>query len=308
VDKATKLETIYNRIHEVRTRFEVLLRDAEIERLKAVAAGADADQANQRYALRQTELLDDFAFIAEANLGGEFLAPERIERIRRIGAQTWWRHFDDRQGVSQEELRRTADQPVVVLPVEETLLADKAQHVVRRAQQAAIDPAGYHGFKITVPENLYNFGELYNLSIQRGTLSEEERFKINEHIIQTIMMLSSMPFPKTMRRVPEYAGTHHETLVGTGYPKRLGAQELSVPSRIMAIADIFEALTASDRPYKKAKTLSESIKILAHFKRDQHIDAELFDLFLTSGTYLRYAQRYLKPEQIDDVDVSAFVG
>jgi HD-GYP domain-containing protein (c-di-GMP phosphodiesterase class II) len=120
-------------------------------------------------------------------------------------------------------------------------------------------------------------------------------------------MLDAMPFPKELRRVPEYAGTHHETLIGTGYPRRLTKDELSVPARIMAIADIFEALTASDRPYKKSKTLSEAVKILAAFKKDKHIDPDLFDLFLRSGVYMRYAQRYLKPEQIDSVDISWYV-
>ncbi len=159
-----------------------------------------------------------------------------------------------------------------------------------------------------MPQYLYNFGEVYNLCIARGTLSEEERFKINEHIIQTIVMLDAMPFPKELRRVAEYAGTHHETLGGTGYPRRLTKDELSVPARIMAIADIFEALTASDRPYKKAKSLSESVKILHKFKTDNHIDAELFDLFLSSGVYQRYAERFLKPEQIDRVEVEKYIG
>jgi HD-GYP domain-containing protein (c-di-GMP phosphodiesterase class II) len=159
-----------------------------------------------------------------------------------------------------------------------------------------------------VPKHLYNHGEIYNLGIGRGTLTEEERFKINEHVMQSLMMLEQLPLPKHLRRVPEYAGTHHETLTGSGYPRRLGAAELSVPTRIMAIADIFEALTASDRPYKKSKTLSESIRILAQFKKDRHIDPVLFDLFLTSGVYRRYAERFLRPEQIDSVDIGPFLG
>jgi HD-GYP domain-containing protein (c-di-GMP phosphodiesterase class II) len=114
--------------------------------------------------------------------------------------------------------------------------------------------------------------------------------------------------PYNLKRVPEYAGTHHETLIGTGYPRRLTEAELSIPSRIMAIADVFEALTARDRPYKKAKTLSESIKLLHKFKARRHIDPVLFDLFLTSGIYLRYAQQYLLPEQIDEVDISQYLG
>ena len=192
------------------------------------------------------------------------------------------------------------------LPASEPLLADQPWHIVPREETTALDPK--YGFRVKVPEHLYNFGEIYNLSVGRGTLTEEERFKINEHIMQTIVMLDSLPFPKHLKRVPEYAGTHHETLSGKGYPKQLAEGELSVPARIMAIADIFEALTASDRPYKKAKTLSESIKILSFFKKDRHIDGDLFDLFLTSGVYKRYGERFLQPEQIDEVDIAQFVG
>lgn len=164
------------------------------------------------------------------------------------------------------------------------------------------------GFKVNVPKHLYNHGETYNLSIGRGTLTEEERFKINEHVIHSLVMLEQLPLPKNLKRVPEYAGTHHETLVGTGYPRRLTAEQLTVPMRIMAIADVFEALTASDRPYKKAKTLSESIKILSFFKKDRHIDPDLFDLFLSSGVYKRYADKFLQPEQIDEIDIGKYLG
>ena len=306
VDKATKLETIHNRIHEIRTRFEVALRDAEIECLKAGRDGADRAEAEQRFEERKRELAADFAFIAECNIGGEFMAPEKVERVRRIAARTWLRSFDDRIGLSHEELRRYEGTPPAPLPVTEHLLADAPHHIIPRGVDKALDPK--YGFKVKVPQHLYNFGEVYNLSIARGTLSEEERFKINEHIIQTIVMLDAMPFPKELRRVPEYAGTHHETLGGSGYPRRLGKDELSVPARIMAIADIFEALTASDRPYKKAKSLSESVKILHKFKQDNHIDGELFDLFLRSGVYQRYAERFLKPEQIDTVEVEKYIG
>lgn len=306
VDKATKLETIYNRIHEVRMRFEVLLRDAQIELLEAVRDGGDVAAAQQRFKARRAQLADDFAFVADCNVGGEFMAPERVERLKKIAEETWLRHFDDRIGLSHEELRRYAGTPVSPLPALEHLLADRPHHIIPRGVDKALDPK--YGFKVKVPEHLYNFGEVYNLGISRGTLSEEERFKINEHIIQTIVMLDAMPFPKELRRVPEYAGTHHETLVGTGYPRRLTKDELSVPARIMAIADIFEALTASDRPYKKAKTLSESVKILSFFRKDNHIDPDLFELFLRSGVYLRYAEQFLQPQQIDRVDVEQYLA
>ena len=307
VDKATKLETIFNRIHEVRMRFEVLLRDAMIERLQAVhEQGVEPTEAQSRFEARRQQLLDDFAFVAECNLGGEFMAADRVERLKTIAQNRWWRHFDDRLGLSYEELRRYEREPASALPVQEMLLLDKTHHIIERTASKALDEK--YDFKLKVPEHLYNLGEVYNLSVGRGTLTEEERFKINEHIIQTIVMLESMPLPPNLKRVPEYAGTHHETLIGTGYPRRLEAKDLSVPARIMAIADIFEALTASDRPYKKAKTLSESIKILSFFKKDGHIDPVLFDLFLTSGVFRTYAQKFLSPDQIDDVDVTQFIG
>jgi HD-GYP domain-containing protein (c-di-GMP phosphodiesterase class II) len=307
VDKATKLETIYNRIHEVRMRFEVLLRDAEIDARKAIAEGQDADRAWNAYEERKKQLQDDFAFVAESNLGGEFMAPERIERIKAIAGQTWMRHFSDRLGLAHLEELRLSGIPEPALPTQEQLLADKPEHLIpRSADDKALDES--HGFKVKVPQYLYNHGEIYNLCIGRGTLNEEERFKINEHIIQTIVMLEEMPFPEHLKRVPEYAGTHHETLIGTGYPRKLTGEQMTVPMRIMAIADLFEALTASDRPYKKGKTLSEAVKILSFFKKDQHIDPDLFDLLLTSGVYKKYAERYLKPEQIDEVNVEAYLG
>jgi len=164
-----------------------------------------------------------------------------------------------------------------------------------------------HGFKMNIPANKYNRGEVYNLCIAKGTLTAEERYKINHHIVQTIMMLEQLPFPKTLKRVPEYAGGHHETMIGTGYPRKLEKKDMSVPARIMAVADIFEALTACDRPYKKAKTLSESIRILSFMKKDQHVDPDLFALFLKSGVYKEYADKFLMPDQIDDVDISQYL-
>ena len=306
VDKATKLETIYDRIHEVRTRFEVLLRDARIACLQDRLDGKDETQARATLAAREAQLQDDFHFIAQTNLGGEFMAPERVARLGRIAQEKWLRHFDDRIGISRAAQRRLLDVPEAPLPAVECLLSDKPEHVIPRGVEKSQDPR--YGFKIPVPENLYNLGEIYNLSISRGTLTTEERYKVNEHIVQTVMMLDALPFPKNMRRVPEYAGTHHETLTGSGYPRKLGAEQLSIPSRIMALADIFEALTASDRPYKDTKTLSESVRILASFKRDRHIDPDLFDLFLTSGVYKKYAARFLKPEQIDDVDITQYLN
>lgn len=305
VDKATKLETIHNRIHEIRTRFEVLLRDARIAQLQAVTDGASPEAAQAAFEARQTELHADFAFLAACNVGSEFLGADKVAKVREIGSQPWTRHFDDRLGLSQAELARyPADAPAV--PVQQNLLMDAPQHRIERSPSDHFDPAW--GFKMKVPELLYDHGELHNLTISAGTLTPEERFKINEHVMHTLMMLKALPLPKNLQRVPDYAATHHETLTGGGYPRQLGEAELSIPMRILAIADVFEALTASDRPYKPAKTLSESIKILASFKRKRHIDPDLFDLFLTSGIYLQYAEKFLAPEQIDTVDIAAYLG
>ena len=308
VDKATKLETIYDRLHEIRMRFEVLKRDAEIVCLKAIAAGTPAAEAEAALASAWAQLDEDFAFVAGCNEGGEFMAPEKLERLQRIGARTWQRTLDDRIGLGHEERARKARQPAPALPATETLLADKPEHrILRETKDPARNP-GAHGIRMDVPELSYNLGELYNLSVARGTLTAEERYKINEHSIQTIFMLERLPFPRHLRQVPEIAANHHEKLDGTGYPRRLSGEQLCLLARIMAIADVFEALTAVDRPYKKGKTLSEALRIMAMLRDQRHIDADLFALFVRSGVYLDYAHQFMRPEQIDVVDVEAVLA
>ena len=149
------------------------------------------------------------------------------------------------------------------------------------------------------PEYLSNFGEIYNLSISRGTLTKEDRYRINEHMVSGIKMLESLPFPDELKQVARLATTHHETLAGTGYPRQLSADDLSTKERILAIADIFEALTAADRPYKKAFKLSKAIAIMEDMVRNQHIDGDLFSLFIRNNLHIIYAKRFLDPEQID---------
>ncbi len=308
VDKATKLETIYNRIHEIRNRFEIVKRDRVIAYQNAVIDGGDAEKLRKELEQDLAQLDDDFAFIAESNVGGEFMAPDRIERVKQIAEIKWTRTLSDRLGLSYEELKRVEREPEPALPCEENLLANRYDHIIYREgmEQTAAEDNPW-GFKLDVPEHKYNLGEIYNLCIARGTLTEEERFKINDHIVQTIIMLEALPFPKHLARVPEFAGGHHEKMDGTGYPKKLNKDHMSVPARIMAIADIFEALTAADRPYKAPKKLSDSVKIMSFMKKDAHIDDELFELFLTSGVYKEYAERFLMPEQLDDVDISQYL-
>ncbi|MBD3646675.1 MAG: HD domain-containing protein, partial [Pseudomonadales bacterium] len=309
VDKATKLETITDRIHEVRMRFEVLKSEAIIECQEKIIAGeGDPDELRAELDKTLARIDDDYAFIAECNLGGEFMAEDKQERVRQIAQQQWTRTLDDRIGVAHEELKRKEREPASELPCREPLLQDRVDHIIEHDSVVhAADPDNKYGFKIEVPEHKYNLGEVYNLCIERGTLTPEERFKINDHIVQTIVMLEQLPFPRHLERVPEIAGGHHEKMDGTGYPKRLKGEEMSIPARVMAIADVFEALTAADRPYKKAKTLSESIKIMSFMVKDQHLDPDLFRLFLQSGVYMQYAEKFLLPEQIDKVDINDYL-
>ena len=307
VDKATKLQTLYDRIHEVRMRFEVLKREAELRCLQDILDGADADA---RKRLRDEELAaldDNFAFVARCNQGSESMAEADVERLHRIGSRTWMRTLDDRLGLSHEESARRAAMPAAVLPHAEPLLADRPDHCVPRRAEECFAADNPWGFRMQAPRWRHNLGELHNLGVRYGTLTDEERYLINAHIIQTEIMLRSLPFPRHLAGVPEVAASHHEKMDGSGYPKGLRAGQMSPLARMMAIADIFEALTARDRPYKRGKTLSEALSIMACMAREGHVDPALFALFLRSGAYLSYAQRFVEPEQIDAVEVEALL-
>lgn len=246
VDKATKLETLFDRVHLIDTRFEVRLRDAEIARLKGELSEAD-------YQARVAQLLADRAFIRRANAGGEFMADADIATVERIAGDQWQPHGE------------------------------------------AVEP-------------FLSANEVENLSIRRGTLNAGERDIINHHITVTINMLEALPWPSHLTRVPEYAGGHHERMDGKGYPRGLTREQMSVQARVMGIADIFEALTAADRPYKHGKTLSESLTILGRMMQDHHIDPDLFEVFLRERVYLDYARRFLPAHQIDAIDWHTMPG
>lgn len=264
VDKATKLESIFDRIHLIDTRFEVLKRDAEIELLKSNAAlqqqGLDelslrerTNQLEQAYKGRLRQFDQDREFLRKCNIGGEFMPPQAQEHVRKIAGYKW------------------------------------------------LDQSGNTA-------HFLNDDEIENLSIPRGTLTGKEREIINYHIVATIKMLEALPWPKHLRHVPEYAGGHHERMDGKGYPRGLTREQMSVQARVMGIADIFEALTAKDRPYKKGKTLTESLQILGKFKEGGHIDPDLFDVFIRQKVYQRYAEQFLDANQIDRVDESKIPG
>ncbi len=308
VDKATKLETLHDRIHEVRMRFELLKATAETDTWRAIAGGGDRQALQAELEAAWAELDAEFAFVAECNLGGEFMAPERIARLQAIAARRWRRTLDDRAGVSAEELRRRQQEPAQPLPVWEPLLADQPHHRIERLPQQRLPADNPWGITMAEPELLYDRGELHNLSISRGTLNAEERYKINEHIIQTIRMLAALPFPAHLAAVPEIAGGHHETTDGRGYPRGLTAEQMSPLARMMAIADVFEALTAADRPYKSGKPLSVALDILVTMAAERHLDAELLELFLEAGVWRTYAERFLAPDQRDRVDLAGLLA
>lgn len=308
VDKATKLETLYNRIHEVRMRFEVLKRDAEIACLRAIQSGTPEAEARTALQRNWQRLDEEFAFVAQCNIGGEFMGQDQVARLREIAERRWMRTLDDRLGLSREELRQLGEQPAATLPASEKLLADKPEHLFARGAHERIAADNPWGFKLNVPEHKFNRGELHNLSVGRGTLTDEDRFIINDHIVQTIMMLGRLPFPRHLKSVPEIAGGHHERMDGKGYPRGLTREQMSIPARVMAIADVFEALTAADRPYKAPKTLSESLGIMARMVREQHLDGELFALFVRSGVYRRYSEKFLTAAQRDEVDEAAVLA
>lgn len=302
VDKATKLETLSDRIHEVRTRFEALKRDTWIDYWQARAQGGNEVPLATTRDARLAELDEEFAFVARCNLGSETMAEADLQRLRTIAQRTWSRTLDDRLGVSWEENKRQQRVQSTALPATERLLADKPEHLFERDPAELMPPDNPWGFKLDAPPYKYNRGELYNLSIGRGTLTREERYVINHHMVQTILMLSHLPFPSHLNNVAEIAGGHHEKMDGSGYPRQLKREQMSLPARMMAIADIFEALTAADRPYKKGKTLSEALNIMATMCRDSHIDPELFRLFIQEGIYRQYASRFMTAQQIDAVD------
>ncbi len=240
VDKATKLETLFDRIHLVDSRFELLLRDAKIAQLQG-------EIDTETYQSRAQQLRADREFLRRSNVGGEFMSDSDVAEIERIASWPWL-DIDGQQ---------------------RTLLSSE---------------------------------EKMNLCIRRGTLNAAEREIINNHIVMTVRMLEALPWPAHLSRVPEYAGGHHERMDGKGYPRGLRREQMSIPARVMGIADVFEALTAPDRPYKSAKTLSESIEILGRMKTGEHIDPDLFDVFLRERVYLTYALRFLDPQQIDRID------
>ena len=259
VDKATKLQTLFDRIDLIDTRFEVLKRDQEITALRAQLEMREPKDPAAEARLwtdcrEKIGALDaDREFLRHVNQGAEAMKDADLQRVRDIGQGNIWRNVN---GLESEML--SAD-------------------------------------------------EVENLTIRAGTLTSAEREVINNHIVATIKMLEQLPWPKHLKNVPEYAGGHHERMDGKGYPKGLTRDQMSVQARVMGIADIFEALTARDRPYKQGMKLSQAMGIMHKFRLGGHIDPDLFDIFVKEAVYLRYANQFLDPWQIDTVNPQAWV-
>jgi len=256
MEKSTKLETIHDRIHEVKARFEILKRDAKINYLEAFSTADNKVKLLNDHETEVQQLNDDQQFICMANIGSEFITDDHKDRINQIACYTW------------------------------------------------VDADGNK-------QPLLSHEEIYNLHISRGTLTAEEREIINGHMTATIKMLDALPYPEHLTNVPEYAGGHHEKMDGTGYPKGLTREQMSVPARIMGVADIFEAITAKDRPYRDGTTLTDALNILGSLKLKNHIDPDVFDVFdvfIEKKIYLTYAKMFMSPEQIDKVDHSKIKG
>ena len=257
VDKATKLQAIYDRIGLVDTRFEVLKRDAELAALRrqlALRPVVDARAEGKELQALQHDihaLEEDREFLRRCNTGTEAMRPEDQQRVRDIAAMRHWRNP---QGVQTSFL--TAE-------------------------------------------------EVENLTIRSGTLNQAERDTINYHIVATIKMLETLPWPRHLTNVPEYAGGHHERMDGKGYPRGLTREQMSLQARMMGIADIFEALTAADRPYKSGMTLSQALAIMCRMRDNGHIDPDLFEVFVRERVYLRYGEQFLEAGQVDAVDMTA---
>jgi HD-GYP domain-containing protein (c-di-GMP phosphodiesterase class II) len=260
MDKATKLETIFDRIHLIDTRFEVLKRDALIihlqKKLDSLRNKSETDFSELEEEIENiSQQIDkDRYFVRACNPGVEFMDEGLKERLRQIAHKYRWINAN-----GEEE-------PVI------------------------------------------SEDELYNLTIAKGTLTPNEREIINQHVVTTIKMLESLPYPRYLRNVPKFVAPHHERMDGKGYPRGLTREQIPIQGRIIAIADIFEALTAKDRPYKKDKTLMEALCILGSLKQSGQIDPELFDVFINEKVYQHYAEKYLSSEQLDEVILSEIPG
>tara|TARA_B100000029_G_scaffold514204_1_gene616142 strand:- start:157 stop:1737 length:1581 start_codon:yes stop_codon:yes gene_type:complete len=247
--KSTKLEGLYDKIDEIKFRFEILKRDIQIEFYKKAIETSNVETQSIRSKLESIN--DDLSFLEKSNLGGEFMSDELKQRIAEIGKRS-----------------------IVV-----------------------------NGKKTSI----LNDDEIDFLSISKGTLSKKDRKIMEDHVVLTYDLLSKLPYPDHLKQVPFYAGCHHEKINGKGYPNGYSGDKLPIQARIIAIADVFEGLTAPDRPYKKGYKLSKALTILKYMVEDGEIDKDLFNLFITKKLYLTYANEMIHKDQIDNINEKEFL-
>ena len=242
MNKSTKLQGLYDKIDQVKLRFEILKRDIELNFYKSKLSKIDTKEIDEQ--IKQVN--EDFKFLEASNIGGEFMSEELQNRVHDIAKQ-------------------------------KIKLDDKHCSIL-------------------------NEKEVDFLTIKRGTLSDEDRQIMENHVSLSYELLDKLPYPEHLKQVPFYAGCHHEKLNGGGYPNGYSGDQLPLQARIIAIADVFEGLTAPDRPYKEPYKLSKALDILKFMVNDGEIDPDLFNLLITKKLYLKYANEHLNANQIDSID------
>jgi len=251
VDKSTKLQTIFDRVHNIETRFQLIAESIKNRYLHRKIEHLQSEPNNRLEMKRLDQEIDremqtlgeELVFIQSCNQPGEFMSEDKIDRIREISKKIYFSNGKSYSYLTEEEVE--------------------------------------------------------NLCIQKGTLTGKERKIIENHATMTAKILNQLPFSRKLANVPEYAAGHHEKVDGSGYPRKISGKNLPLQSRIMVIADIFEALTAKDRPYKKPMKLSQAVKIMGFMKNDNHIDPDIYDLFIKNRIYYDYATKEMTAEQID---------
>ena len=246
VEKAKKLQTIFDRIQYVRLRMAYIIQKIKLEgqeaKIKILQNGSSPEKLNsiEKETLEKLmEIEETQRFINKCNEPGEFLDDEILVRLKEVSEKTY---IDD---AGEQQPFLTAD-------------------------------------------------ELVNLSIRRGSITEKERQKMQGHAAVTLKMLKQIPFTKKLKNIPDFAGAHHEFLNGKGYPLGLKGDEISFEGRLMAVTDIAEALTASDRPYKKAMPLETVYRILRSMVEGGELDPNLVELFIEKEVYKIYQKKHEK--------------
>ena len=244
MEKAKKLQTIFDRIHHIDARMKYIIQETKLEglekRIKVLESNSSSEEIKdlENETQQKIENVQDIRnFILQCNEPSEFLDDENFARLQDIQKMT----FKDIDGVET---------------------------------------------------NFLSLDELKNLSIRKGSITEEERQVMQNHASITLDMLHKIPFTKKLKNIPHFAGAHHECLDGSGYPLGLKEDEIPFEGKLMAVTDIAEALTATDRPYKKAMPLDKVYSILRSMAKNRQLDHDLVELFINDDIYPIYLEKH----------------